>query len=163
MERTRSALRARGPSLSSVSPSRWARQSLKAHPSLGDILACWVLFFPFNEIVIKRFPHGCRRIRNCIPVPGGAISGGVPLVPPLLEHTHMHTCGCATCTLVLLCPGSSNQSFRSARCQPCPPPWTGREQVSTAPRSCVAALAWPSTISPSLWAADQGPGGEQGQ
>lgn len=69
----RSALRAGRPSLSLVSPSICLYfTSVSKGPSLGGSLACWVLFFPFNKVVIKQFTHNCRTVRKCIPVPGGA-------------------------------------------------------------------------------------------
>lgn len=46
--------------------------SVSKGPALGGSLVCWVLVFPFNKVVIKQFTHDCRKIRKCIPVPGGA-------------------------------------------------------------------------------------------
>lgn len=119
---------------------RRAHQSLKG-PSLGDILACWVLFFTFSKIIIKQLNVVVEKLENVF----------LFLVVPC-SLCHLLCWNTLVCTRVgVQCVYLSSvsqelqpvQSLWSARGQPSPLPWTGWKQVSIAPRRrhacCVLA------------------------
>lgn len=118
-----------GPSLSSVSPSICSHQSLKAL-LLEIVWLAGFYFSPLTKVVIKQFTHDCRKIRKCIPVPGGA-------TPPAVSPPCLLCWNTLMCTHICpLCPRA-----------PTAPDWLGAGFPT--PRRCPA-LAWPSTTS-SLW------------
>ena len=86
-----------------------------------------------------------------------------PTSPPLLEHTHGRTRGCAACTLVLCAPGVLTSVVTLL---------TSRLALSTALDGLgvhcpgggdLPALVLPSTTFPYLWVAGLGWGGEPSQ
>lgn len=99
--------------LLSVSPTHKGEMDMLVSkgPSLGYILARWVLFFTVNKTAIKQVTCDCcRKIRKCISVPDGTPPAMSPTPPPLREHIHMHICGYTMCILVLCAPGAPTRA-----------------------------------------------------
>lgn len=95
-------------------------------PSLGDILACSVLFFPCNKIAIKQFTRGCRNIRKCFPVAGGATPRAMS--PPCLLCWNTLMCMYVAVHTCPLCPGGPTSVVTlvcSMSALPTAPDWLG--------------------------------------
>lgn len=101
--------------------------SVSKGPSLGDSLACWVLFSPLTKSLSNSLHTIVEQLENAFLF---------LVVPPLrLCPLHASIAGTHSCArmwmcnmgICPLCPGRSNQSARlwSARCQPYPLPQTG--------------------------------------